>query len=124
LPLDDHPANLLLRWFLDLAALASVGLWGWSSVTGWSRPFVAVLLPLTMIAVLGIFAVPSDPIRSGYATVPVPGAVRLVLEAAAFAVACLALADLGHDHLAVGLAAGAAAHFAIAHRRVRWLLHQ
>jgi hypothetical protein len=118
----DHPANLLFRWFLDLAVLASVGLWGWQRTGGWGRPFVAVLLPLTIVAVLGLFAAEDDPTRSGYAPVPVPGGLRFLLEVAVFGLACLALADLGLHRAGMSLSGGVLVHYALDWRRVRRLL--
>jgi hypothetical protein len=75
-----NAANLILRFLLELAALVGFATLAWLSVSGWWRFVVALLVVLIAMALWGVFAVPDDPSRSGNAPVPVPGAVRLVLE--------------------------------------------
>ena len=75
-----NAANLILRFLLELAALVGFAILAWHTTSGWWRLFVALIVVLIAIALWGVFAVPDDPNRSGNAPVPVPGAVRLVLE--------------------------------------------
>ncbi len=61
-----HSANLILRFLLELAALA------WRSTEG-SWRFLAVIVVVVLIgAAWAMFAAPNDPSRSGNAPVPVP----------------------------------------------------
>ncbi len=83
--MGTHPVNLAVRFFLELSALASFGIWGWRlREDGW-RFALALAIPLTAAALWGTFAVPDDPSRSGSAPVPVPGILRLAIEFAFFA---------------------------------------
>ena len=89
------PAQLALRFLLELGALVSLGAWakhvvgpgvtGWLAMTG--LPFVGATL-------WGVFAVPGDPSRSGSAVVAVPGWCRLLLELSVFAGGAAALAAM------------------------------
>ena len=97
----SHPANLAIRFFLELAALGAMGYWAWRQGEDTTRYVFAVLAPLAAAAVWGIFAVPDDPSRSGSAPVPVPGALRLGIEAIFFAFAVWALYQLGSITLAL-----------------------
>ena len=72
--------NLSLRFGLELAALAGIGLWASQMASGlWRIAAVAIAIALSM-TLWTVFAVPDDPSRSGNAPVPVPGALRLALE--------------------------------------------
>jgi hypothetical protein len=69
----------------------------------------------------GVFAVPGDPSRSGRAPVPVPGAVRLLVEAAFFGAATAALVRDGATW-AIAFAGIVVVHYALSYDRVAWLL--
>ncbi|MBN9218102.1 MAG: YrdB family protein [Mesorhizobium sp.] len=116
--------NLTLRFLLELAALLGLGMAGWSLFGGWWRWILALALPLIAAILWGVFAVPGDPSRSGRAPMPVPGAVRLVLEfiilfggAAGFYVA-------GHAATAIVMAVLIAISYAFSLDRLAWLLRQ
>ncbi len=115
------PWNLLFRWFLELATLLSLGVWGWLAADGWARPVAAAAAPLGVMALWGLLAVPDDPSR-GNAPIPVSGAVRLALELAVFGAAFAALLGAGEVTAASVYAAAVAAHHLASWRRVRWLL--
>lgn len=122
--MGGHPLNLALRFGLELAALGSLGLWGWHAGEGALRPVLAVGLPLAGAVGWGVFAVPDDPSRSGGAPVPVPGVVRLGLELALFAAAVWCLLDLGSGRFAVGLGVVVTLHYVASYDRVGWLVRQ
>jgi hypothetical protein len=88
-------ANLALRFFLELSALAALGYWGFQ--TGQS-PIVKIALaigaPLVAAVVWGTFIAPR-------AAVPVPVWLWLILQAAVFGCAAAGLAVTGHRSLAV-----------------------
>lgn len=115
-------ANLGLRFLLEVAALLSIGLWGWQASSGLMRLVLAVAGPAAAATVWGVFAVPHDPSRSGSAPVPVPGAVRLVLELTILGGGAAMLYHTGFQTLAWIFAALILGHYLVAHRRTAWLL--
>jgi hypothetical protein len=104
----NHPLNLALRFFLELAGLFSLGSWGWSQHSGFARWVWAIGAPLLAAALWGIFRVPNDP---GKAPVPVPGWVRLLLEAAYFTAAVLAFYASGRVTISIIFATMIIAHY-------------
>ncbi len=84
--MGSHPLNLAVRFLLELAALLSMGVWGWRAGAGWLRFALAALIPIAAAVLWGVFAVPDDPSRSGTAPIAVPGLARLAREAAVFGV--------------------------------------
>jgi hypothetical protein len=110
---------LVIRFSLELAALASMAYWGWVEHAGVWRWVMAVGTPLLAAAVWGTFRVPGDP---GDAAVPVPGVVRLVLEAILFAITSAMLYAADRGALALGFALVVLIHYALGFERVRWLL--
>jgi hypothetical protein len=120
--LSRHPANLLLRFVLELAALYAMGRYGLHVASGPLRFALSVVLPLAAATAWGVFAVPSDPSRSGRAPIPVPGTSRLALEVAFFSLGVLALLQSDARMAAVGLALSVVLHYALSVDRIRWLL--
>ena len=82
--MGTHPANLVIRFILEMMALFAMGYWGWQQREDLVRYLLAVLVPLVAASLWGLFAVPGDASRSGSAPVAVSGAVRLVVEVAFF----------------------------------------
>ncbi len=96
--------NLLLRFLLEISALAALAYGGWH-VPGpwWVRLAPALLLPLLAAVAWGRWVAPK-------ASNPVPDPLRLVPEWGVFGGAAIALAATGHPVLAVTLAVLAAAN--------------
>lgn len=118
-----HPLNLALRFVLELAALGLFAAWGWRhGGDGITRYVFAAALPVAAAFLWATFAVPDDPSRHGTAPVAVPGLLRLGLEAAIFAAAALALADIAGAGWALAFAAITLAHYAASWRRLAFLL--
>jgi hypothetical protein len=113
-----HPVNLAVRFVLEIAALVVIGYWGFRQHTG----ILQYVLPLVAAASWGIVAVPGDRARSGDAPVPVPGAVRLLLELFLFALASWAFYDAGNPVLALILAGVTVMHYALSFDRIGRLL--
>jgi hypothetical protein len=107
--------NMALRFLLELAALAAMADWGWTTHEGVLRVVWAAGLPLVAAALWGIFRVPDDP---GPAPVAVPGRVRLLYEALFFGSAVALLADAGQPAAAGILAALLLIHYAASYKRV------
>jgi hypothetical protein len=120
--LGSHPVNLAFRFLLELAALGAMGVWGWHHGAGPFRALLALALPLAGAALWGVFAVRGDPSRSGSAPIPVPGFLRLGLEAAFFGFAAWALHATGHRTSAALFGVGVILHYAVSYDRVAWLL--
>jgi hypothetical protein len=120
--MGSHPLNLTLRFLLELAALASLGYWGWTQHDGLARWLWAIGLPLAAAILWGTFAVPNDPSRSGKAPVSTPGILRLLLELVIFFAAALAL--IAGQQIAAGavLAAVTIIHYVLSYDRILWLL--
>ena len=84
--LAQHPANLLLRFVLEVMALVAVGQWGWRTGAGFSSMFTRLALtigpPLVMAVLWGVFRAPDDMTQPNgkKPIVAVPGKVRLALE--------------------------------------------
>ncbi|MEP1207387.1 MAG: DUF2568 domain-containing protein [Rhizobiaceae bacterium] len=119
-----NATNLALRFLLELAALSGLAVGASGLADGLSRYSLAVLAVGVAATLWGVFAVPGDPSRSGRAPVPVPGAVRLVLELVVL------LGGAGGWHLggftlvAGVLAALVIAHYLMSRERILWLLRQ
>ncbi|MGD8398240.1 MAG: YrdB family protein [Anaerolineae bacterium] len=122
--MSQNPINLAVRFLLEIGALVALGYWGWVAHDGALRWLLALGLPLLAAALWGTFAVPGDRSRSGGAPVPVPGAVRLLLELALFGSAAWALYDAGATTLAWVLAVVAVIHYAVSYDRIVWLLRR
>jgi hypothetical protein len=118
----SHPINLGLRFVLELAALVSMGYWGWKSGTGATRFVLAAGIPIIAGVLWAVTAVPNDPSRSGAAIFATPGLVRLIFELAYFGFAVWALNASGHARLAAIMGAAVIAHYAVSYDRIGWLL--
>ena len=117
-------ANLLLRFLLELAALAGIGLWAWTLGDGWHRGVLAFFAVSVAVALWIVFNVPGDPSRSGAAPVPVPGWVRLPLELAILLGGAWAFHFAGQTTVAMVVTALIVLHYAGSVPRIRWLLRQ
>jgi hypothetical protein len=90
-------ANLLVRFLLELAALAATSYWGFETASGALQWVLGIGAPLAVIAVWWLFVSPKP-------TIPLPRAVRFAIELAVFAAAALALVAADQAVLAVVLA--------------------
>lgn len=117
--MGQHPLNLALRFLLELAALFSVGYWGWTQHEGLFRLLLGLGLPLLFAALWGTFRVPGDP---GAAPVAIPGYLRLLLELFLLGSGVIALYAAGRTTPALILAALLLLHYAISYDRIAWLL--
>jgi hypothetical protein len=116
-----HPVNLAFRLVLELAAFAALAIGGYAIGSGALSWVLAVGLPIAGMAAWGTFNVPGDRSRSGEAPVPVPGAVRLLVEAAVFGVA-IVVVSFANPTYAMVLLAGVVVHYLLSINRIKWLL--
>jgi hypothetical protein len=119
-----HPAQLGLRFVLEVAALVLIGRGAARQVPEAWATFAALGAPALAAALWVTFAVRGDPSRSGRAPVPVPGPVRLLLEVAVFGAGAVSLVSEGQHGLAVVYGALVVAHHVGTTARLRWLLAQ
>jgi hypothetical protein len=54
---------------------------------------MSIVLPIVIMLIWGIFAVPNDPSRSGKAPVPIPGWLRIILEGIIFGISIVMMAQ-------------------------------
>jgi hypothetical protein len=122
--MGSHPINLVIRFILELGALAAFFLWGWKSSPGPLRILLGLGVPTLAALVWGLFAVPNDPSRSGKAPVPIPGSLRLIIELLIFGTACWGLYKAGFAPLSIVGGVIVLIHYGFSYDRVRWLLRQ
>jgi Protein of unknown function (DUF2568) len=120
--MGSHPANLALRFLLEMTALAAMGFWGWQLGEGLVRYVFASVTIIAASALWGVFAVPGDPSRSGSAPVAVSGMIRLAIEATFFAFGTWAVYQWGGRTLGIVFAVALVGHYAISYDRIAWLL--
>lgn len=117
--MSNHPINLTLRFFLELAAWASMGYWGFTRFDGILRWLIGLGLPILAMAIWGTFRYPNDPKQP---PVAVPGWLRLLIEALTFGGAAFLLYHANRPTLALAFAVIVAVHYLVSYDRVRWLL--
>jgi len=121
--MGTNPLNLGLRFLLELAALTSVGIWGWKyGDDEWLKYVLSIGLPIILATIWGIFAVPNDPSRSGNAPIVTPGIIRLLLELGVFSFGAWAIYDIGLHELSLTFSIIVLLHYLISYDRILWLL--
>ncbi|MGC4105674.1 MAG: YrdB family protein [Thermomicrobiales bacterium] len=114
-----------IRFALEIWAAVALGWWGWHLAGGGAVGIVlAIAIPTAAFAVWGIFAVKDDPSRNPNPPVPVPGWVRLLIEAAVFGLAAYGLWSSGHRAWAEGLLTAVGLLYFVSYERIAWLLKQ
>lgn len=121
--MGSNPINLAVRFLLEIAALTSIGIWGWRQGEGWSRYLFAVGLVIFVGVIWGVFAVPDDPSRSGSAPIPTLGIVRLLIELFVFALAVWAMHNIGNTKLSWIFCSLILVHYVISYDRILWLIN-
>jgi len=122
--MGSHPINLLFRFLLELMALFIMGLWGWKQSQGMTAFLLALILPILLAVIWGVFAVPDDPSRSGKAPIVTPGIIRLVIELGIFIISSWALYDMGYTMMSIVFSLLVGLHYIISYDRIKWLLSQ
>ncbi|XVK82872.1 hypothetical protein BST_0586 [Bacillus stercoris] len=119
-----NQANLLLRFILEIAALISIGVFAWISFDGYFKYVLTLVLPIAVMIVWSVFAVPHDPSRSGQTVIPVNGITRLVIELLIFAMAVAALYFSHLKPVGIIFLCLIILHYIISAERIKWLLNQ
>lgn len=123
-PSPLNPWNAALRFMLELWALFAMGYGSRALTSGWLKPVTMLAVPLTAAVLWGTFTVPGDPSRGKTGPVPVSGRVRLAIELGFFCLACWLLLESVHAAAAFALGSLVLVHYAVSHKRTRWLLRQ
>jgi len=114
--------NLVIRFFLELIMLSTIGYWGWIKGNGAFRVLLAAGLPLITAAIWFIFAVPNDPSRSGNAPIPVPGFVRLLIEVGLFSTATMIFYSSVNKTIGIIFGIIVIINYGIAYQRFLWMI--
>jgi hypothetical protein len=116
--MSNHPANLALRFGLEMAALAALVAWALRTADGIAGVLLAIVLPTLAATVWATLRTPGDDSHGGSVPVPVPGVVRLGLEALLFVAATLALLTAGYRSAGIGLGILVTLHYVLSWDRV------
>ncbi len=117
--MSGNPLNLLLRFLLELAALAGFGYAGSTLAHGVARAGLIAAFVVVPAAVWGVFRMAND---GGPPVIEVGGRVRLALEIVFFTGAWLGLGLAGAPTPAVVLAGITVIHYALGYDRVGRML--
>ncbi|MCC3333455.1 YrdB family protein [Nocardia abscessus] len=117
-----NPVMLVVRFLLELVAIASFGVFGWRAFEGPWKFLLVVALPVLAAVVWGAFSVPGDPSRNGQPKVAVSGSARLVIELSVLGGGALALQSAGLPNWGSALAVLVIVYHVLAYDRVVWLL--
>jgi hypothetical protein len=121
--LTQHPANLILRFVLEVAALIAIGQWGWQTGQGLNRYLLAFGLPLLLAAIWAVFRTPDDP-SSGKGVVAIPGRARLALEILFFGFAVWTMFASNRAFFGIVFLVALLLHYMWSLNRVAWLMRE
>ena len=122
--LNIATANLAFRFVLELCAFVSIGYWAYHQAEGLLGGTLALVIPLILALIWGAFGVPEDPSRAGRPAVHIPGVLRLILEMLFFGFALFCLFSMSLPLYAWLLLAALVVNYALAYRRLLWLVKQ
>jgi Protein of unknown function (DUF2568) len=111
-----------LSALLEVAGILAFGYWGWAAHSGPARFAWALGAMIVAWIIWDVFRVPGD--GGARPAVPVPGWVRLVIEAACFTGVATALAAAGVPAFGLAFAVLVAIHYTLTHQRLVWLLRE
>jgi hypothetical protein len=120
--LSRHPANLILRSFLEFVGLLVIGQWGWRLYEGGLRFVFGLGLPVLLAVLWATLTVPADPSLSGKVLVQVPGRLRLAFELLFFLFALWTLFSSGQTAFGLAFGIGILLHYFWSMDWIVWLL--
>lgn len=116
--MSQNPFVLGLHFAIEVAALAAIAYWGWTTQFGLTRWMAAIGLPLLAAVVWGVFRAAGD---GPQPVVAIPGLLRLALELVVLGGAALLLWWAGQPTPAVVLIGLVLLDYALSYDRV-WRL--
>lgn len=120
----SHPLNLILRFILEISTFIATGYWGYLLQDNFSKYIFALLFPIILATLWGVFAVPNDPSRSGKTVVKTPGVIRLFLELGIFSVGTFCIYQINYPTSAFLFSFVVIFHYVISFDRITWLFQQ
>ena len=117
-----YPFDRALCAFIEITAVLAYGYWAWAVHGDYIRYAWTLLAPIVALVVWDVFRVPGD--GSSKPRVPVPGWVRLIIEAGYFTGAGTSLVATGAEEAGIVFMLLVAVHYSLTHRRVLWLLRE
>lgn len=114
--------NLVLRFGLELGALAGLAVGTWNFTSGGSRWIAVIIVPTAAAALWGVFNVVDDPSRSGAAPVEVAGWIRLAIELIVLGGGVAGLFIAGQRNIGIVVNVLVVLHYAASWSRIQWLL--
>jgi hypothetical protein len=111
-----------LTGFLEAAAVLAYGYWGWTAHPGTTRWAWALGAMVVAWIIWDVFRVPGDGALKP--AVPIPGWVRLIIEAAYFTGVATALTAAGLPVGGLLYIILVAIHYTLTHQRLVWLLRE
>jgi hypothetical protein len=119
--MSNHPFNLALRFFLEMAALCIIATWAWVFHQGIYQWMAVILYPLVAAAAWAIFKVEGE---QGKVLVPVSGITRLLIEILFFSTAIRMLYQLDAGRLYSLFLVLVMIHYAVSYDRIVRLIKQ
>ncbi|WP_119027016.1 YrdB family protein [Bacillus velezensis] len=119
-----NQTNLLLRFALEIAALISIGVFAWTHFNGFFKYVLTLVLPIVVMIIWSVFAVPNDPSRNGQTVIAVNGITRLILELMIFAIAIVTLYFSDLKPVSISFLCLIILHYIFSAERIKWLLNQ
>ncbi|MCY8239551.1 YrdB family protein [Bacillus inaquosorum] len=119
-----NQTNLFLRFALEIAALISIGVFAWTHFNGFFKYVLSLVLPIVVMVIWSVFAVPNDPIRSGQTVIAINGLTRLVIELLIFTMAVAALYFSNAKTVGIMFFCLILLHYITSADRIKWLLKQ
>lgn len=117
-----HPANLLLRFVLEIVGLVTVAQWAWIQIEGWQKYLLGFGVPVAWAIVWGVFGTPGDPIRNKKPPVAIPGRIRLGLETFLFLIVIAFMFNMESIFLAIFYGFALVLNYFWSAERLVWLL--
>jgi hypothetical protein len=111
-----------LTGLLEVAAVLAYGYWGWAAHPGTTQWAWTLGAAVVAWIVWDVFRVPGD--GTAKPAVPIPGWVRLVIEAAYFTGVATALAATNLQLVGIVYIILVAIHYTLTHQRLIWLLRE
>ena len=121
--MSNNPVNLGFRFLLELYALYAMGYWSSHFFPGRVGIVFVIFIPLIAAVVWGVFRIPSES-PNGRALVPVPGWMRLLIEAVFFGFAIWGLFNADAIQAATIFGSALLLHYALSYDRIIALLRR
>ena len=112
--------NIALRFLLEMAALFFTGRYFYEE----GNTILTVVLPLAMMTLWAVFAVPNDRSRSGKTVVSINGKLRLFMETLFFALPVFLLWKQDDHLLSMIFGLLIIIHYIFSLNRIQWLMQQ